>query len=53
MGLGSVCLKKGEDERAIELLQKAITAAPTAFEPHYLMGSAYNRLGRFQEALAE
>ena len=26
---------------------------PNAFEPHFLLGSAYNRLGRYQDALAE
>jgi tetratricopeptide (TPR) repeat protein len=53
MGLGNLCLKNGEEDRAIGLLEKAVKAAPTAFEPRFLLGSAYNRLGRYQEALAE
>ena len=28
-------------------------AAPNAFEPRYLLGTAYNRLGRFQDALVQ
>ena len=28
-------------------------AAPSAFEPRFLLGSAYNRLGRYQDALAQ
>ena len=53
MGLGNLCLKNGEEERAIGLLQKAVAAAPKAFEPRFLLGSAYNRLARYQEALVE
>jgi tetratricopeptide (TPR) repeat protein len=53
MGLGNLCLKNGEEERAMVLLQRAARAAPNAFEPHFLLGSAYNRLSRFAEALAE
>jgi tetratricopeptide (TPR) repeat protein len=50
MGLANLHLKKGEEEQAIGLLEKAIATAPVAFEPRFLMGSACNRLGRFQEA---
>jgi len=32
MGLGNLSLKNGEEERAIELLQKAVQAAPNAFD---------------------
>jgi Flp pilus assembly protein TadD len=53
MGLGNLCLKNGEEDKAIDLLQKAVQAAPTAFEPRFLLGSAYNRLGRYNDALAE
>src|SRR5207302_6958055 len=53
MGLGNLCLKNGEEERAIDLLQKAAQAAPNAFEPRFLLGSAYNRLGRYQNALTQ
>jgi tetratricopeptide (TPR) repeat protein len=51
MGLGNLCLKNGEEDRAIELLQKAVQAAMKAFEPRFLLGSAYNRVGRYQDAL--
>jgi len=53
MGLGNLCLKNGEEGRAIDLLQKAAQAVPNAFEPRYLLGSAYNRLGRYQDALTQ
>ena len=51
MGLGNLCLKNGEEDRAIELLEKAVQAAAKAFEPRFLLGSAYNRVGRYQDAL--
>ena len=53
MGLGNLCLKNGEEDRAIDLLQKAVQAAPKPTSPAFLLGSAYNRLGRFQDALAQ
>jgi tetratricopeptide (TPR) repeat protein len=52
-GLGNLALKAGEDEAGIELLNKAVAAAPDAFEPRFLLGSAYNRLGRYKEAATE
>lgn len=52
-GLGNLSLKSGNDEAGIELLLKAVAAAPDAFEPRFLLGSAYNRLGRYREAVAE
>jgi tetratricopeptide (TPR) repeat protein len=53
MGLGNLCLKNGEEERAIELLRKSVDAAPNAYEPRFLLGSAYNRLGRYPDALVQ
>ena len=44
MGLGNLCLKNGEEDHAIDPLQKAVQTAPKAYEPHFLLGSAYNRL---------
>ena len=35
------------------VFRKTIKLLPNAFEPRFLLGSAYNRLGRFQEALTE
>jgi len=51
MGLGNLLLKDGEEDRAVELLQKAAKFASRAYEPRYLLGTAYNRLGRYREAL--
>jgi tetratricopeptide (TPR) repeat protein len=53
IGFGNLCLKNGEEQRAIVFLQKAAAAAPKAYEPRFLLGSAYNRLARYQEALGE
>ncbi|MEJ7607415.1 MAG: tetratricopeptide repeat protein [Bryobacteraceae bacterium] len=52
-GLGNLSLKAGEDERGIALLTKASAAAPNASEPRFLLGSAYNRVGRHQEAVVQ
>ena len=46
-------LRLGEQDRAIAVLQKAIKLSPNAFEPRFLLGSAYNRLNRFQDAVNE
>jgi tetratricopeptide (TPR) repeat protein len=53
MGLGNLYAKAGEDTRGIPLLERAVAAHPAAYEPHFLLGSAYNRLGRFPEAMKE
>jgi tetratricopeptide (TPR) repeat protein len=53
MGLANLLLKQGEENQAIALLQESAAAAPKAFEPRYLLGAAYNRLSRFNEALVE
>ena len=53
VGLSNMHLKNGEEGRAIALLRKAAEVAPKAYEPRFLLGSAYNRLGRYQEALVE
>jgi tetratricopeptide (TPR) repeat protein len=52
MGYGNLLLKNGQEEHSVEMLQKAAKFAPNAFEPRYLLGTAYNRLGRFDKALA-
>ena len=49
-GLANLSLKSGADEEAISYLMKAVSIAPNAFEPRFLLGSVYNRLGQFQEA---
>jgi tetratricopeptide (TPR) repeat protein len=53
MGLANLYLKKGEEARAISLLEQAVRGAPRAYEPRFLLGSAYNRLGRHEEALSQ
>jgi tetratricopeptide (TPR) repeat protein len=52
-GLANLALKAGAEEEAVSYLTKAVTVVPTAFEPRFLLGSAYNRLERYQEAVAE
>jgi tetratricopeptide (TPR) repeat protein len=53
LGQANILLRKGEEQDAINLLQRVIAMAPKAYEPHYLLGTAYNRLSRFAEAAAE
>jgi tetratricopeptide (TPR) repeat protein len=53
MGMANLYLKQGEEERAVSFLQRAATIAPKAYEPRFLLGSAYNRLGRAAEAASE
>src|SRR5437867_3380290 len=53
MGLANLYLKKGEENQAISLLQKTIGIAPKAYQPRFLLGSAYNRLRRHEEAVIE
>ena len=52
-GLANLSFKDGSDAEGISLLKKAIEYAPKAFEPRYLLGSAYNRMGKYGEALKE
>src|SRR6476660_2942079 len=52
-GLANLSFKDGSDAEGISLLKKAIEYAPKAFEPRYLLGSAYNRMGKYDEALKE
>jgi tetratricopeptide (TPR) repeat protein len=53
VGLANLHLKKGEEDAAIPLLKQAAKNAPKAAEPRFLLGSAYNRSGRYEEALTE
>jgi tetratricopeptide (TPR) repeat protein len=53
LGQANLLLRKGDEGRAIELLQRVIRVAPKAYEPRFVLGSAYNRLSRFAEAAAE
>ena len=49
-GLANLSFKDGNYAEGISLLKKAIEYAPKAFEPRYLLGSAYNRMGNYDEA---
>jgi tetratricopeptide (TPR) repeat protein len=53
LGLGHVFIKTEQTDRAIQLLSEAIRIAPTAYEPRFLRGTALNKIGRNQEALAD
>lgn len=52
-GLANLSFKDGDDVAGISLLKKAMEFTPRAFEPHYLLGAAYNRKQKFTEALVE
>jgi Flp pilus assembly protein TadD len=52
-GLGNLKLKQGQPEAAVELLEQAVKLVPTAHEPHFLLGSAYNGTERFEDAVRE
>lgn len=53
LGQANLLLRKGEEERAIAVLQQIVLLVPTAYEPRFLLGSAYNRLSRFTEAATQ
>jgi tetratricopeptide (TPR) repeat protein len=53
LGLGYILVRRGEDQEAIPLLEKAAAAAPKEYRPHFLLGSAYNHMERFREAVGE
>jgi superkiller protein 3 len=52
-GLGNLLLRAGDDAAALPLLRKAVQLRPRAYEGHFLLGSALNRLGQFEEAQTE
>jgi tetratricopeptide (TPR) repeat protein len=53
LGQANLLLRRGEEEQAIQVLRQVVLLAPTAHEPRFLLGSAYNRLSRFAEAVVE
>jgi tetratricopeptide (TPR) repeat protein len=53
LGQANVLVRKGEEQQAVPLLQQVIRATPKAYEPRYVLGTAYNRMNRFAEAAAE
>lgn len=50
VGLANLRLKEANGN-PLELLLRAVKAAPGAHEPRVLLGMAYNRLGRFDDAI--
>jgi tetratricopeptide (TPR) repeat protein len=52
-GLGNLLARAGDDAAAMPLLRKAVQLQPRAYEGHFLLGSALNRLGQFEEARTE
>jgi len=52
-GLGNLLARAGDDAVAMPLLRKAVQLQPGAYEGHFLLGSALNRLGKFEEARIE
>ena len=53
IGVGKVELALAQPESAVKWLTKAVTVEPANTEAHYLLGSAYRRLGRREEAEVE
>lgn len=53
LGSANVLMRKGEEEHAIQVLRRVIVLSPKAFQPRFVLGSAYNHLGRFAEAETE
>ncbi len=52
-GLGNLLARAGDNEAAMPLLRRAVQVLPRAYEGHFLLGSALNRLEQFDEARAE
>lgn len=52
-GLGNLLLRSGDIDTALPLLIQAVKAQPRAYQPHFLLGSAYNRQNEFAKAAAE
>jgi tetratricopeptide (TPR) repeat protein len=52
-GLGNLLMRAGDDVAAVSLLRKAAQLQPRAYEGHFLLGSALNRLSQFEEARPE
>lgn len=51
-GLGEVALARQQYQRAVELLSRALEAAPAANRLHYPLAQAYRALGKADEARA-
>ena len=53
MGLGHVELRTGHPDEAIRLLSRAATLDPQAFEPHFLLATAWTEKKRYEEVIRE
>ena len=51
--MGKVLLNKGESELAVRMLQRALQMDPNNFMGHHLLGQAYRKLGKTEEAERE
>jgi tetratricopeptide (TPR) repeat protein len=52
-GLGNLLARAGDHATAVPLLRKAVAVRPKAWEAHFLLGSALNRMDEFGEARTE
>jgi tetratricopeptide (TPR) repeat protein len=53
VGLGHVEVKSGRPEEAMRLLLRAAKLDPAAFEPHFLLATAWSDQNRYQDAIRE
>ena len=53
LGAASISLRIGDTDKAITTLRGTAKLIPKAYEPHFLLGSAYNRQNRYAEAVDE
>ena len=53
IGLGDILLQKKDDQQAVPLLEKAVALEPNYKTAHYLLGTAYQRLGLQEKAEIE
>lgn len=50
--LGSAFYHAGQDDKAIEIYQKAIESDPNFFMLHQGLGAVFEQVGRYEEAIA-
>jgi tetratricopeptide (TPR) repeat protein len=53
VGLGHLEVKSGRPEQAVRLLLRAATLDPGAFEPHFLLATAWSDQKRYEDAIRE
>src|SRR4030095_15031419 len=51
IGLGNIYIKTERIQQAVDILEKA-AASGTSFEAPFLLGSAYSKLGRNEDAVS-